>query len=78
MTYLSNIMAENIIKTKKLCVYKNLKLEFFSGCDNGFYGFNCELECITCLNKSCDIFEGNCTYGCIDRYKGVKCKGMLN
>ncbi|XP_052063948.1 protein draper-like [Mytilus californianus] len=43
-------------------------------CDNGFYGFNCERECTTCLNQSCEIFEGNCSYGCIEKYEGVKCE----
>ncbi|CAG2243303.1 unnamed protein product [Mytilus edulis] len=48
-------------------------------CDNGFYGFNCKTQCATCFNMSCERFEGNCSYGCIDgRYEGVRCQTLVN
>ncbi|XP_063446352.1 uncharacterized protein LOC134725939 [Mytilus trossulus] len=48
-----------------------------NGCDNGFYGFNCNMKCTTCNKTSCEIFEGNCSYGCIERYEGVKCDVLV-
>ncbi|XP_076074456.1 uncharacterized protein LOC143045433 [Mytilus galloprovincialis] len=48
-------------------------------CGNGFYGFNCKTQCATCFNMSCERFEGNCSYGCIDgRYEGVRCQTLVN
>ncbi|XP_071132314.1 receptor-type tyrosine-protein phosphatase epsilon-like [Mytilus edulis] len=48
-------------------------------CNNGFYGFNCKTQCATCFNMSCERFEGNCSYGCIDgRYEGVRCQTLVN
>ncbi|XP_076115230.1 receptor-type tyrosine-protein phosphatase epsilon-like [Mytilus galloprovincialis] len=42
-------------------------------CSEGYYGSNCLGFCNNCLNTSCGIFEGNCTYGCNDKFSGPQC-----
>ncbi|CAG2193358.1 Tyrosine-protein phosphatase corkscrew,Tyrosine-protein phosphatase non-receptor type 7,Receptor-type tyrosine-protein phosphatase alpha,Receptor-type tyrosine-protein phosphatase eta [Mytilus edulis] len=32
-------------------------------CSEGYFGYNCIGYCNNCLNTSCEIYEGNCTYG---------------
>jgi hypothetical protein len=43
-------------------------------CTSGTYGVNCENRCDTCVNKLCDREDGQCTYGCINRFKGESCQ----
>jgi hypothetical protein len=45
----------------------------FSECTSGTYGVNCEHRCDTCVGKICEPRDGNCTYGCIEGFKGVRC-----
>jgi hypothetical protein len=47
---------------------------FFSECTTGTYGVNCEFRCDACVDKMCESRNGNYTYGCIEGYKGVRCK----
>ena len=42
-------------------------------CTSGAYGVNCEHRCDTCVGKICEPRDGNCTYGCIEGFKGVCC-----
>ena len=51
----------------------------FSECTSGTYGVNCENRCDTCVGKTCEPRDGNCTYGCTKGFKGVRCNvsGML-
>ncbi|XP_052067772.1 multiple epidermal growth factor-like domains protein 11 [Mytilus californianus] len=42
-------------------------------CSEGYYGSNCIDYCNNCLNTSCEIFEGNCTYGCNNKFSGPQC-----
>ncbi|XP_071129225.1 receptor-type tyrosine-protein phosphatase epsilon-like [Mytilus edulis] len=32
-------------------------------CSDGYFGYNCIGYCNNCLNTSCEMYEGNCTYG---------------
>ena len=52
---------------------------FFSECTPGTYVVNCESRCDTCVGKICESRDGNCTNGCIEGFKGVRCNlsGML-
>ena len=52
---------------------------FFSGCTTGTYGVNCESRCDTCVDKICELRDGNCAYSCIKGFKRVRCNlsGML-
>ncbi|CAC5379813.1 Tyrosine-protein phosphatase non-receptor type 5,Receptor-type tyrosine-protein phosphatase R,Receptor-type tyrosine-protein phosphatase eta,Tyrosine-protein phosphatase 10D,Tyrosine-protein phosphatase non-receptor type 7,Receptor-type tyrosine-protein phosphatase O,Receptor-type tyrosine-protein phosphatase beta [Mytilus coruscus] len=43
-------------------------------CSEGYYGVNCFGYCNNCLNTSCEIYEGNCTYGCNFEFSGPQCK----
>ena len=45
----------------------------FSECTSGTYGVNCENRCDTCVGKICEPRDGNCTSGCIEGFKGVRC-----
>ena len=54
-----------------LCHVKYCML--FSECTSGTYGVNCEHRCDTCLGKLCEPRDGNCTHGCIEGFKGVRC-----
>ena len=42
-------------------------------CSTTSCGVNCESRCDTCVNRICDRFDGNCTYGCIEGFKGDRC-----
>ena len=46
----------------------------FSECTTGTYGVNREIRCDACVDKMCESRNGNYTYGCIEGYKGVRCK----
>ena len=52
----------------------------FSECTSGAYGVNCEYRCDSCVGKICEPVDGNCTYGCIEGLKGVRCNlsGILS
>ena len=54
------------------CQYANSN--FYSECSTSSYGVNCESRCDTCVNRICDRFDGNCTYGCIAGFKGDRCR----
>ncbi|XP_052059394.1 receptor-type tyrosine-protein phosphatase mu-like isoform X2 [Mytilus californianus] len=43
-------------------------------CSPGYFGFSCMYSCKGCYNRSCDIYDGNCTDGCIEGYSGPICK----
>ena len=45
-------------------------LLFFTECSDGDHGFDCVDRCETCNNTLCERFEGNCTHGCIEGFKG--------
>ena len=47
---------------------------YYSECDNDTYGYDCANQCKTCQNSSCERFEGNCTYDCIEGYTGYHCR----
>jgi len=47
---------------------------FFPEYTSGTYGVNCEFRCDTRVNKVCDRQDGQCTYGCIDGFKGDSCQ----
>ena len=49
-------------------------------CEKGYYETECDRPCHTnCLVNStsdlptCDMTDGNCTFGCKDRYYGPRC-----
>ena len=46
---------------------------YHSECDNGTFGYDCEKECKTCQKTTCERFNGNCTYDCIEGYNGHQC-----
>ena len=46
---------------------------FFSECITGTYDNNCESQCDTCVHRICDRQDGQCTYGCIEGFKGDDC-----
>ena len=54
-------------------------INLFSECATGTYGFNCESCCDSCVANICETRDGNCAYGCIEGFKGVRCNlsGML-
>jgi hypothetical protein len=43
---------------------------YFTECSDGNHGFDCVDHCETCNNTLCERFEGNCTHGCIEGFKG--------
>ena len=55
------------------CQYANYN--FYSECITSSYGVNCESRCYcdTCVNIITDKFDGNCTYGSIEGFKGDRC-----
>ena len=42
-------------------------------CSDGNHGLDCVDHCETCNNTLCERFEGNCTHGCIEGFKGHQC-----
>jgi hypothetical protein len=46
---------------------------YFTECSAGDHGFDCVDRCGTCNNTLCERFEGNCTQGCIEGFKGHQC-----
>ena len=48
-------------------------------CTSETYGVNCEHRCDTNIGNICELLDANCTYGCIEGFKGVRCNlsGML-
>jgi hypothetical protein len=46
---------------------------YFTECSDGDHGFDCVYHCETCHNILCERFEGNCTHGCIEGFKGHQC-----
>ena len=46
---------------------------FLAECSTGTYGVNSESHCDTCINRICDRFDGNWTYGRVQDFKGDRC-----
>jgi hypothetical protein len=55
-------------------------VSYFTECSDGDHGFDCVDRCNTCHSTLCERFEGNCTYGCVEGFKGHPClvSGFLN
>ncbi|XP_069126038.1 receptor-type tyrosine-protein phosphatase epsilon-like [Argopecten irradians] len=49
-----------------------------TGCSNTEYGPDCSLTCGLCFNFSCESVSGNCTKGCLQGWRGVRCVQQLN
>lgn len=49
-------------------------MNFIVECREGYYGLDCMGYCNNCLNTSCEILEGNCTFGCINKFSGPQCR----
>lgn len=64
----------------KWSVHTELTILYSSECSSGYYGLNCEDQCNTCNSTLCERFEGNCTYGCNEGFKGHQClsPGLYN
>lgn len=57
----------------------NIWLQFFTGCDVGYYGENCSDRCYHCKNNAtCGIQHGDCDdSGCVNPGKQPpRCKGL--
>lgn len=57
----------------------NISLQFFTGCDVGYYAENCSDRCDHCKNSaSCGIQHGDCDEnGCVyPGYQPPLCKGL--
>jgi hypothetical protein len=48
-------------------------VSYFTECSDGDHGFDCVDHCNICHSTLCERFEGNCTYGCVEDFKGHKC-----
>lgn len=44
---------------------------FISECPYGSWGDNCESECGSCLNGTCNITDGSCSTGCNQGFKNT-------
>ena len=70
-------VALNTININRRHQYLNLchakSCMFFSECTSGTFGVNCKHRCDTCVGKICEPPDGNCTYGCLEGFKGVRC-----
>ena len=44
------------------------------GCSEGFYGANCQTQCLTCNSIICMPEDGRCLNGCVDGKNGDFCQ----
>ncbi|XP_052216215.1 platelet endothelial aggregation receptor 1-like [Dreissena polymorpha] len=51
-----------------------------NGCDDSFYGIDCNMTCPDTFNKAisrlCDVFNGSCSQECVHGYYGSHCDMM--
>ncbi|KAK6180217.1 hypothetical protein SNE40_012409 [Patella caerulea] len=51
---------------------------FFTDCEAGTYGDNCEIKCGNCVDeRPCDVITGSCGLaGCAEGYQGPTCHAL--